>query len=300
MTQPDPAKLLELKTLLAHYVPDEGPLETNLAGVYVYKTSHPHTRQPERYDAGVVIMASGKKRCYINNKLYNYNAGSYLAVFLPMPVEVEVIEASPEDPLLLVGLKLDLRRLAELLLQLDRLESPSTHAQDNTSSTSGIFSAPLPDALLDATIRLLKTLDSPADQAVLGQNIITEIYYRLLVDNNTRELSHLLAQRGQIQQIARAVDHINQHLDEPVVIASLAAEANMSMSHFHKCFKDVMHMSPLQYAKSMKLFKAQSLIQAGTQVSQAGYAVGYNSAAQFSREYKRQFGVTPSLQSLGS
>ena len=77
MAQPDPAKLLELKTLLARHVPAEGPLETSLGGVYVYKPSHPHTRQPERYDAGVVIMASGKKRCYIKNKINNYNAGDF-------------------------------------------------------------------------------------------------------------------------------------------------------------------------------------------------------------------------------
>jgi len=90
------------------------------------------------------------------------------------------------------------------------------------------------------------------------------------------------------------VNYINDNLGENISVEELAARANMSVSHFHKNFKDVMHMSPLQYAKSMKLFKAQSLINEGKKASQAGYLVGYNSPAQFSREYKRLFGFAPS------
>lgn len=55
-----------------------------------------------------------------------------------------------------------------------------------------------------------------------------------------------------------------------------------------------MHVSPLQYAKSVKLQRAQALLQEGKNVSQAGYMVGYNSPLQFSREYKRHFGYPPS------
>jgi AraC-like DNA-binding protein len=44
----------------------------------------------------------------------------------------------------------------------------------------------------------------------------------------------------------------------------------------------------------MKLHKAQRLLKEGEKANQAAYLVGYNSTAQFSREYKRHFGFTPS------
>ena len=108
------------------------------------------------------------------------------------------------------------------------------------------------------------------------------------------KLTYLLQQRGQIQRVARAVEYIHQNLDEAVSVEKLADLVNMSSSGFHRSFKDVMHSSPLQYAKSIKLFKAQSYLREGKNANEAGYLVGYNSPAQFSREYKRHFGFVPS------
>ena len=104
----------------------------------------------------------------------------------------------------------------------------------------------------------------------------------------------LLQQRGQIQQIARAVDCLHQNLEKVVSVDELAGLVIMSRSTSHKKSNEVMHLPPLQYAKRVKLNKAQSCILTGMSVSEAGYTVGYNSPAQFSREYKRYFGVPPS------
>ena len=285
----DSAKMLEFKRLIERHTPEDGAKETAVKDFFVYRSTKPQQKR-EIYDSGIVIMASGKKRCYLNGQAYDYSVGKYLGVFLPLPVEVEELDASIENPLLLVGLKMDLGRIAEMLLKLDRLEPPSKKGRDS----SGIFTEPLEGELLEPVIRLLKTLDSPTDVAMLSQSITDEIYYRVLTGQHVSAIRGLLEGRGQIQQISRAVEHINTNLTEPVVVEELARVAHMSVSHFHKSFKDVMQMSPLQYAKSMKLFKAQSLIQAGEKANQAAFAVGYNSAAQFSREYKRQFGFAPS------
>jgi AraC-like DNA-binding protein len=103
-----------------------------------------------------------------------------------------------------------------------------------------------------------------------------------------------LQQRGNIQRISKAVEYIHQHIEAPVSIDYLAEMVNMSRTSFYDSFRDVMHLSPLQYAKSVKLHKAQTFIREGKNASEAGYMVGYNSPAQFSREYKRQFGFAPS------
>jgi AraC-like DNA-binding protein len=123
---------------------------------------------------------------------------------------------------------------------------------------------------------------------------VDEIYYRLLCDERGGELRVLLQQRGQVQRISKAVDHIHRNLDQPVSVERLAEMVYMSRTSFYETFRDVMHVSPLQYAKGVKLVRAQALIQEGKNVSEAGYMVGYNSPAQFSREYKRHFGYVPS------
>ena len=129
---------------------------------------------------------------------------------------------------------------------------------------------------------------------MLADSIVDEIYYRLLDDERGNELRFLLQQRGEIQRISKAVEYIHQNLDKAVSVKQLAEMVHMGQTSFYANFKKVMHLSPLQYAKSVKLYKAQKLIKAGRSASEAGYLVGYNSSAQFSREYKRHFGFVPS------
>ena len=148
--------------------------------------------------------------------------------------------------------------------------------------------------MLDAIIRLLRTLDSPSEAAILGDAILDEIYYRLLINWQGGELIHLLQQRGQIKQISKAVEYVHENVDKTLSVEDMASVVNMSASGFHKKFKEVMHLSPLQYAKSIKLNKAHNHIVDGKNATEAGYLVGYKSPAQFSREYKRHFGVVPS------
>lgn len=279
----------EFTALVETHAPDDGAKETTVEGFFTYRSTQPRQKR-EIYDAGIAVLAAGRKRCFLNGRIYDYSVGRYLGVFLPLPVEVEELDAGPETPLLGVGLKMDLGRLAEILLKLDTLEP----AAPRTSGNAGIFTAPLDDGLLEPVVRLLRTLDHPRDVAMLSEGIVDEICYRVLAGRHGSTVRGLLEQRGQVRQIARVVAHINAHLHAPVVVEELAELANMSVSHFHKSFKEVVQMSPLQYAKSMKLFKAQALIQAGHKASQAAYAVGYSSPAQFSREYKRQFGFAPS------
>jgi AraC-like DNA-binding protein len=209
---------------------------------------------------------------------------------------VEFVEASPEKPLLAAGVLIDLDRLADVLLKIERVEgvASSTQAPD----PSGVFELPLTDHLLHPMIRLLESVEHPTDAAILGESIVDEIYYRLLSGERGSELRVLLQQRGHVQRISKAVEHIHQNVDKPVSVGQLAEMVHMSRTSFYESFRDVMHLSPLQYAKSVKLDRAQSLIRAGSNATEAGYQVGYSSPAQFSREYKRHFGYSPSATSL--
>jgi AraC-like DNA-binding protein len=68
----------------------------------------------------------------------------------------------------------------------------------------------------------------------------------------------------------------------------------MSVSTFHHNFKAVTSASPVQYLKSIRLHKARMmLVQDGLNVGAVAERVGYVSASQFSRDFKRLFGNSP-------
>ncbi len=286
-------KLEKLRSLVEQHAPQDGVNFTAIESLGTYKAATTKSKTQAVDYPAIVIVVQGRKTCYVGGQEYDYHAGNVLAMFYPMPVESEIVEASPEVPFLVAGVLLDLGRMADVLLRMDRIDGSAVKPVE--ADPSGLFSTPLTDALLDPFIRLFESLVNPRDAAMLGDATVDEIYYRLLCGERGGELRFLLQQRGEIQRISKAVQHIHQHLDKPVSVDELADLVHMSRTSFYENFREVMHVSPLQYAKSIKLDRAQTLIREGKNASEAGYMVGYNSPAQFSREYKRHFGYSPSL-----
>ena len=287
------SNLKVLSNLISKYAEHDGLQETGIPNLLTFKISEPQATQFTFCDAYIVVMSQGMQVCRVGNRTYDYSAGNYMTLFLPMSLEVEAVNASLEEPVLAVSIRVDLARIASLLLKLNTSVSLSA---TRSTDAAGIFTAPVDDTLLDPVIRLMQTLDDPHDMAILSDAIIDEIYYRIMRDDRAGEgsVQHLLEHQGQIQQIARAVNYIQSHLSEKISVEYLAELSNMSTSNFHRRFKEVMQVSPIKYAQTMKLLRAQLLLKQGFTAGEAGYQVGYTSAAQFSREYKRQFGYTPS------
>jgi AraC-like DNA-binding protein len=285
-------KFEKLVSLMDQHSPQEGINLTPISDFGTFKASTTQMRSPVIDAAALFIVGQGRKNCYVGNRVFDYSPGKALVMFYPLAVEVEFVEASPEVPFLAAGVRVDLGRLAEVLLRLDRIDGAA--AKPVSVDPSAVLNIPLKDSLLDPFIRLFESLPNPRDAAMLADSIVDEIYYRLLSGERGGELRHLLQQRGQIQLISKAVEHIHQHVDKPVSVDELAEMAHMSRPTFYEKFRAVMHISPLQYAKSVKLDRARTLIKGGKKANEAGYLVGYNSPSQFSREYKRHFGFAPS------
>jgi AraC-like DNA-binding protein len=297
-------RLQQLVTLIERNTPSEGAAITAVSDFLLFRDSAGQQRRNEVYQAFILIMAQGEKHLIIGGQPYRFKAGDALTLFVPMSLEAERVELPKDEPYLMACLKVDLGRIAKILLKLDTV-APSQPTSDVTGAANhalGFHFATLSDHLLDPVIRLLQTLDSPRDVAMLSESIVDEIFYRLLCDEEVGfgSFRHQLEHRGQIQLIAHAVNFIQANLDGTVPVEQLARVSNMSVSSFHRAFKDVMRTTPLQYAKALKLHRAQSLLGEGQTANEAGLAVGYNSPAQFSREYKRFFGVTPSDTRLSS
>jgi AraC-like DNA-binding protein len=265
---------------------------TILENVGTFKMSNLQNRSPVIDVSALIIVLQGKKLCYAGDKVYDYNAGNALAMLYPMAVDVEFVQASPERPFLAAGVLIEMSRMADVLLKMDRVDG--NISKPTQVDPSGVFTISLTDQLLDAFIRLFDSLADPRDAAMLGETIVDEVYYRILRDERGENLRYFLQQRGEMQRISRAVEYIHENMDKPVSVVELADMVHMSKTTFFENFKGVMHISPLQYAKSVKLDRAQSLIKEGRRANEAGYMVGYNSPAQFSREYKRHFGFAPS------
>ncbi|MEM7330924.1 MAG: AraC family transcriptional regulator [Chloroflexota bacterium] len=289
------SKQAEFLELLDRHTSDDGIGTTPIPNLHTIRTSQLNARQPQVYPPGIVLGAQGIKHIYLGGKRYVYGRGHMIASFLSVAALCEVVQASPEKPLLGIGITMDLNRISQMIVTMARFEPFSS--QIDEGEPSAIFTAPIKENLLDAAVRLLRTLENPSEAAILGQSVVDEIFFRLLSEEQNGRLKNVLQQRGQIQQIARAVEHLQNHLDKPVSIDELASLVNMSSSGFHKKFKQVMHASPLQYAKSIKLNRAQEYLMSGKTVSETAYLVGYNNLAQFSREYKRHFGNPPSTTS---
>lgn len=285
-------QMAEFADLLEKYALQDGINPTRVEDVSIIRHSTCNQYVPEVYDPCMIIGAQGKKQIYVETTPYDYRAGNLLTVVLPVPATCAVVEATPDKPLLAMLIWFDLNRLMTVLSRLDMIDPVS--AKPNADQSSGIFSTAIEAKLLDAVIRLLKLLDDPIEATMLSDALLDEIYFRILNDKQGEALKYHLRQRGQIWQISHAIEHIYQNLDKSVSVEELADIVNMSISGFHKKFKEVLHVSPLQYAKSIKLNRARDLILNGENASEAGYSVGYKSPAQFSREFKRHFGYSPS------
>lgn len=269
-------------------------------GAFVFKIQRTHEPVPTLYKPTICLIAQGSKNCHIGENTFNYSRGDLFINFLPIPVNTEVISASEDEPLLSVAMNINLVKLADIILKIERVQPD--HGINQPAAASSIVTGPAPDDLVELFIKLLDVSDNALDAEILGESVIDEIYYRLLTSHYGAELRILLNQYGQIQPISRAVRHIHENLHRTFQVNELADMVNMSKTTFFNTFKKIMHVAPNQYIKSTKLRKAQLLLIQGMQANEVSYHVGYNSFSQFSREYKRLFGYSPSetVSNVGS
>ena len=273
--------------LMERLAPVEGYNLSALPDVRFLRSNRPLSRTPVLYEPGIVIVCQGRKRGFLGEREYVYDAQHYLAVAVPVPFSMET-EASAEEPLLAVYLRLDFQLTADLLLELAE-QGLAVQAEPQ-----GMLSTPMDERLGASVLRLLDALLDPLETAMLGPALIREIYYRVLTSSQGAAMRAALMQQGRFATIARALRKIHASFSDALDVEQLAGEANMSVATFHHHFKAVTSTSPMQYLKSTRLHQARLLmIRNEISVAAACAQVGYESASQFSREFKRLFGRSP-------
>jgi AraC-like DNA-binding protein len=249
----------------------------------------PTAPAPVLFQPMMCFVLRGAKEVTIGNRRLRYDPASYFIATLDLPASGCILRASRSEPYLSATLMLDRRTLAELIVD---VPAP------DTESSASFGTSPITPDLLDAWLRLLQLLDAPNDIAVLAPLIEREILYRLLAGPQGHVLRQVVSSDARLARVHQAVNWIRSHFDEPMRIDRLARIAGMSAASFHRHFKAVTAMSPLQYQKLLRLQQARRLLVANEDAARAGYAVGYESASQFSREYARLFGAPPARDAL--
>ena len=283
------ARCQELATLLTKYTEskENGICQTNVEQLEFMRDSSTTTICTV-YKPALAIVVQGKKKVLLGEETYYYGAGQYLVVSVDLPVRGFVIEATSDKPYLALVLNLFPTQLCDLIAQIQ----PTKSKKEN--SVRGWCVSNIDSPLIDCAIRLTRLIDTPQDIPFLAPLIIREIYYRLLTGEQGEAVRQIATSESNMQRVARAIELIKTDFAKSLRVEELADRANMSSSSFHRHFKEVTSMSPLQYQKQLRLLEARRLMLAdNADATNAAYQVGYESPSQFSREYSRMFGAPP-------
>lgn len=277
-----------LKELLLRRMSAAGKYATAVDGLFLSRREADAPVENCFYRPSVGLVVQGGKRSIVGCEELCYGEGQCLVVSVDMPSSFFACGASRDHPFLAISLDLDRYLIARLVMDL-----PAAPAAGD-APPKGMAVSDVSPALLNAFLRLVTLLEQPEEIAFLAPGIVREIHYRLL----TGPLGAMLRKFGtpgtRSHQIAQAIAWLRDNCREPLRVERLARLVNMGTSTFHRHFKEVTSLSPLQYHKRLRLYEAQRLmLTRDMDAAGAGLAVGYESPTQFSREYKRMFGEPP-------
>ncbi len=273
-----------MRTVVEHALGSPAP--TAIPRSTIWWSPKPTNPTPAMFEAKFYILLQGAKRLTIGGEAYDFQAGTCAVSCVALPFTSQVVKASPAAPYVGLELRPDPGMIASLLL-----EMPPSCGTDSASFATAQADSNVTDPL-DRLVRLLAV---PADLSILAPQFERELYYRLLQGPLGGTLRQIVQQSSCLQQIRTAVEWLRCNAHNSMRVPELAANAGMSVTSFHRHFKAVTAHSPLAYQRHIRLLDARRLVASGaTNVTTAAFRTGYASTAQFSREYKRLFGVSPS------
>jgi AraC-like DNA-binding protein len=265
----------------------ESPFITAIEGLTILRSDQ--ERQPNHliFKPALCLVVQGAKWVMYGNKRFDYRAGQALVVNVEMPLFGRVAEASPSQPYLGVIIEFDPAVMREVWAGLNR-------PLEQRDGESGLFVTDIEGPLADCTLRLVHLLETPQAIPALSGLIMREICYWLLTGPHGGEIAKTVLTNGHTQNVISAIHLLRSRFAEQVRIEDLALAARMSPSAFHRQFKALTSMTPLQYQKQLRLIEARRLmVKDQVNVETAAFRVGYESPSQFSREYARMFGSPP-------
>ncbi len=280
--------LMELVWRYTEMQPGQSPFATCIGGLTILRSDSQRRANHLLYKPALCITVQGSKSATFGGRCHHYSTGQALLVSLEMPGFGTVTEASPDKPYLGIILELDLAMLRAVASELAEPPKPTEGLGFGVVVTD--FDGPI----ADCTRRIVRLLDTPKAIPVLYPAMMREVSYWLLSGPHSGDVIRMALGNNHEHRILQAIHWLRDRFAQPVRIGELAAIAQLSPSAFHRQFKAVTAMTPLQYQKQLRLLEARRLMTAdAANVEHAAFRVGYESPSQFSREYGRMFGLPP-------
>ncbi|MCX5493955.1 AraC family transcriptional regulator [Kaistia dalseonensis] len=233
----------------------------------------------------VAMVLQGSKRVTMGSKTFDFGAGDSLLITAHVPTVSQITQASLAAPYLALVIDMDLAMIESLVVEIGF--SPFV-------AGAPVRVDPTETEVTDSALRLMRLLDRPASVPILQTALTRELHFWLLSGRHGGAIRALGIVDSHAQRITRAVSLIREDFARPLRVDHLAQVARMSVSSFHEHFRAITSLSPLQFQKQLRLIEARRLMLAeGQMISNAAYAVGYESVSQFTREYSRMFGSPP-------
>ncbi|WP_165856089.1 AraC family transcriptional regulator [Marinobacter sp. JSM 1782161] len=283
--QPDNPALTQLRDLVERQWLAHGP-ETAIDGLRLTRAEQPSGTIRALYQTSFCIVLQGAKVTAIGETAYHYRLGECLFASVNLPVNSRIVEAAPDKPYLALSLSIDPAMMAELLVA-------HPEVAYRGPKQAALVTAPVPDDLYDPVTRLLRLLDQPEDREVMEPLIRREIGWRLLRSPLGPALQQVGMKDSDTARIGRVTAWMHANYQQPFKVAELAAMASMSPASFHRHFKAMTQLTPVQFQKRVRLQEARRLLLSAHEVASVGYQVGYESPSQFSRDYRKLFGAPP-------
>ncbi|WP_027051129.1 AraC family transcriptional regulator [Mesorhizobium erdmanii] len=262
--------------------------ETSIPRVAMVQGEIPEHRLAAIYDPMVNLILTGSKTMTVGERTFHYDPATYFVMSVDLPAVGTVHPSAKGDPYLAISLTLDPTIVANLLADIARPSGAGLYG-------SGFSVAPVTPELLDAWLRIMRLLERPDEIAALAPVYEREILFRVLQGPHGWMLRDIATPDTALSRIGVAIDWIQRNFAQEIRVETLAGMAALSVSAFHRHFKAVTALSPLQYQKRIRLLHARSQLIAGQgSATSIAFGVGYESPNQFSREYARLFGLPPS------
>jgi AraC-like DNA-binding protein len=267
------------------FADSSGLAATPIPGLLTVRAHAPSGLLHDIFRPLVCLVVQGSKAVTMGTREFALSAGDSMLITADVPILSRITRASSAAPYYALVLELDLALIAELTAEME---------DDIAPDPAPIRVCPMDAEVADAALRLMRLLDRPASVRVLHGQLVRELHYWLLAGRHGGAIRHLGWPDGHAQRVARAVAILRAHYAQPLRVERLADAAGMSPTSFHRHFRAVTSLSPLQFQKHLRLVEARRLmLSEGKSPNIASYAVGYESVSQFTREYRRMFGLPP-------
>lgn len=279
--------LPDLGQIIADQTSQEGVTQTAIDNLILVRLSAPMVRTPVVYGPSICVVAQGAKHAHLGGRTLVYDRNHYLICSLTLPVDSEIPEASAEAPFLGLVLKVDLHLVGQVLMEMeDYMRWPE-------GTEPSIKSGPIDEQLRRTMARLLFTANHPMDRKILAPGLMREAIYTVLKGPIGYVLRDCVVRDSSAHRVAKVVRFLEENYQRALDVEEIARHANMSPSALHHHFKQATTMSPIQFVKKLRLHRARAMLLSGHGAGEAAFAVGYGSPSQFSREFRRLFGMPP-------